>query len=216
MRLLLSASLWLGIPVVDTNPRFLVANSLRAPGVLALLYFSYFLVPFFMVVFHFFFFFVFERGFPPSEVGGDWLQRGLHAVPSRLSWHPTASLTLSPTTTAAYSEVSADPPPLSSTFPPLTPSHLLSDSYFHFSPFDQKHIFGEPIYPKLQQLDTDHKGLWVFLMEERYNGILTTNIHYLVKLCALSVRIRAQRLHVTGRFTGTWQYNKRARRRKTY
>lgn len=31
----LSASLWLGIPVVVTNPRFLVAKSLGAPGVLS-------------------------------------------------------------------------------------------------------------------------------------------------------------------------------------
>ncbi|GLD56245.1 runt-related transcription factor 3-like isoform X1 [Lates japonicus] len=30
------------------------------------------------------------------------------------------------------------------------------------------------------------------LMEWRHNGILTTDIHYQVKLCALSVRIRAR------------------------
>lgn len=56
----------------------------------------------------------------------------------------------------------------------------------------------------------------VGLMDQRHNGILTTDIHYQVKLGALSVRIRAQRLHVTGPFTGTWQYNKRAKGKKKH
>lgn len=72
----------------------------------------------------------------------------------------------------------------------------------------------------VQLTDVAFKGLSlcapvfsVGLMECRHNGILTTDIHYQVKL-VLSVRIRAQRLHVTGPFTGTGQYNKMANRKK--
>lgn len=53
-----------------------------------------------------------------------------------------------------------------------------------------------------------------WLMEYLHNGILTTDIHYQVKLFALSVRTQAQRLHVTSLFTGIQQYNKTAKRER--
>lgn len=117
----LSAGLWLRIPAVVTNPRFLVTNGLRAPGVLSFpLSFLPSLLSYSYTLFLCFFF---------SKVSGDRLQRGILTVLASLSWHQTASLTPSPTTAAVYSEVSADPPlslpppPLHSTHPPPFHQH---------------------------------------------------------------------------------------------